>query len=418
MSTRRIEPLASPPDATVVVPGSKSITNRALVCTLLADGRSVLDGFLFSDDTEAMLGVVEALGAGIEADRAAARVIIDGVGDELAPGPLDLQARLSGTTSRFAAPLAARGRGPYRIDAAVPMRARPMEATVDALRMLGVEVEGDHLPLTIGGGLSGGTVRLPGDASSQFVSGLLLSGPGLDEGLRVELTTPAVSRPYLDLTVAVMESFGAKVDTADHQWWDIPPGQAYQARGYRIEPDASAASYFFAAAALTGGRVRVEGVGAAPLQGDWAFADVLATMGAEVERGAHYIEVRGTGVLEGIELNMADISDTAQTLAAVAPFAAGPTRVTGVGFIRRKETDRIGAVVTELRRMGIEADEEADGFVISPGRPRPARIETYDDHRMAMSFALVGLRQPGIEIANPDCVAKTFPEFFDVLAGL
>ncbi len=418
MSTRLMEPLGDPPDTVVTVPGSKSITNRALVCALLADGQSVLDGFLFCDDTEAMLDVVGALGGSLEIDRPGARVTVEGVGGALTSGPVDLHARLSGTTSRFAAPLAARGEGPYRLDAAPPMRVRPMAATADALRSLGVEVEGDYLPLTIGGGLAGGTVHLPGDVSSQFVSGLLLSGPGLSAGLRVELTTPAVSRPYLDLTVAVMEAFGAEIRTADHQWWEIPPGSYYQARDYLIEPDASAASYFFAAAALTGGRVRVEGVSSPPLQGDWGFVDVLGAMGARVERGANHIEVTGTGRLDGIDVEMTDISDTAQTLAAIAPFASGPVRVTGIGFIRGKETDRIAAVVTELRRMGIDAAEEVDGFLIHPGLPQPARIETYDDHRMAMSFALVGLREPGIEIADAHCVVKTFPDFFEVLATL
>jgi len=258
--------------------------------------------------------------------------------------------------------------------------------------------------------------------SSQFTSGLLLSAPcGPPGTVTIRLTTTPVSRPYLDMTVAVMRGFGAEVEQPDDRTFVVHrgPGSAYRAvDGYDIEPDASAASYLFAAAAITGGRVRVEGLGSSSLQGDVAFVDVLERMGAEVRHEPTAIEVRGTGVLRGVDADFTDISDTAQTLAAVAVFADGPTRVTGIGFIRRKETDRLAAVVTELRRCGIEAHEEDDGFVVHPGRPRPAVVQTYDDHRMAMSFALLGLRAPGIAIADPRCVDKTFPDYFTVLESL
>jgi 3-phosphoshikimate 1-carboxyvinyltransferase len=214
-----------------------------------------------------------------------------------------------------------------------------------------------------------------------------------------------------------MEAFGARLDEPDDHTFVVPPS-GYRATDYRVEPDASAASYFFAAAAICGGRVRVEGLGAASRQGDAAFVDLLEHMGAYVRREAGAIEVRGTGRLEGIEVDMSDLSDTAQTLAAVAAFASTPTRVTGIGFIRRKETDRIAAVVAELRRCGVDAAEEADGFVVRPGAVHGAVVQTYDDHRMAMSFALLGLRVPGIRIADPACVTKTFPTFFQVLDGL
>jgi 3-phosphoshikimate 1-carboxyvinyltransferase len=216
-----------------------------------------------------------------------------------------------------------------------------------------------------------------------------------------------------------MRAFGAEVDPdpARPNTYAVP-ATGYRPTDYRIEPDASAASYFFAAAAIVGGRVRIEGLGAGSLQGDVAFVDVLEQMGAEVERGTDVIEVRGTGRLQGVTVDMGDLSDTAQTLAAVAVFADGPTEVTGIGFIRGKETDRIAAVVTELRRCGIVATETEDGFRIEPGPPQPAVIQTYDDHRMAMSFSLLGLRAEGIQIADPACVAKTFPGYWDTLDQL
>jgi 3-phosphoshikimate 1-carboxyvinyltransferase len=287
---------------------------------------------------------------------------------------------------------------------------------LDALRSLGATVVGDALPVTVRGPLQGGTVRLPGDVSSQFLSGLLLAGPCVRGGLRVELTTPLVSAPYVAMTAAVMDAFGASVE-GDGEAWVVPEGR-YRAATYAIEPDASAASYFFAAAVLTGGRVTVDGLGRGSVQGDLAFVDVLERMGAVVERGDDHTTVAAGPRLTGVDVDLSALSDTAQTLAAVAVFAESPTRVRGIGFVRGKETDRLAAVVHELRRCGVEADETDDGFVVHPGPPHPAVVETYDDHRMAMSFALLGLKVPGIEIADPECVAKTFPEFwstFDLL---
>jgi 3-phosphoshikimate 1-carboxyvinyltransferase len=323
----------------------------------------------------------------------------------------DVDARLSGTTSRFLLPLLALGAGRYQLDGAPSLRTRPLTPLLDALRSLGAHVEGDHLPVTIGGPVRGGHVAVPGDLSSQFLSGLLLAGPAMPDGLTVDLTTDLVSKPYVTMTTAVMEAFGAEIDGLAV----APTG--YRGRRYAVEPDASAASYFFAAAAITGGRVTVPGLGTASLQGDLGFVDVLAAMGATVERGPGGTTVVG-GPLHGVDVDLADLSDTAQTLAAVAVFADSPTRVRGIGFVRGKETDRIGAVVTELRRCGIDAEETDDGFVVRPGTPSPARIRTYDDHRMAMSFALLGLRVPGIEIDDPEVVAKTFPGYWDAVSGL
>jgi 3-phosphoshikimate 1-carboxyvinyltransferase len=294
-----------------------------------------------------------------------------------------------------------------------------MDDLVDALRSLGVEVNAldrpGRLPLEITGPITGGHVAVAGDVSSQYTSGLLLAG-GV-AGLSVSLTTEAISRPYLDMTARVMEAFGATVSGDDGDTWHV--GGGYRAvDDFVIEPDASAASYFLAAAAMTAGRVRIEGLGRHSMQGDVAFADVLAQMGAEVEMGDEWIEVRG-GTLHGIEVDLRHISDTAPTLAAVAAVADGPTTVTGIGFVRGKESDRIGGPVRELRRCGVPAEVIDDGFVVRPsGPPTAARIETYDDHRMAMAFALIGLVVPGIDIVDPGCVAKTFPGYFAALDQL
>jgi len=420
---RRIEPLDGPIDAVIRVPGSKSITNRALVAAAVADGTSVLDGVLFADDTEAMLDSLDRLGIGLDIDRDACRVTIVGTGGAVPPGPADLDARMSGTTARFLAPLLASGPGPYRLGASEPMLARPMGDGLDALARLGAAVDEQgqpgHLPVLIRAGrpAASNEVRLRADVSSQFVSGLLLSAPLRPQGLVVRLDGTIVSRPYLDLTVGVMAAFGVVVDQPDDRSYVVPPGP-YRAARYRIEPDASAASYFFAAPAIAGGRVRVLGLGAGALQGDIRFVEVLEQMGAEVVRGSDFTEVRATGSLRGVEADLTDFSDTAQTLATTAVFADGATSVTGIGFIRRKETDRVAAVVAELRRCGIDATEDPDGWTIHPGSPSPATIRTYDDHRMAMSFALLGLRASGITIADPGCVAKTFPAFWDTFESL
>ena len=417
-TVQRIEPLTSPPDATIMVPGSKSITNRALVCAGLATGRSELRGIGRADDTDAMIAGISALGAQVAVDGTDASV--SGTSGRGPGRAVVLDARLSGTTARFLAPVAALGADPVRIDGGAPLRARPMDDIVSALEAMGAGLEtapGGHLPLTVRGPLRGGEVTIAAATSSQFASGLLLAAPCLAEGLTVRLAGQGVSRPYLDLTVDVMTAFGARVEVPDPLTFHVAPG-GYAGVEFRIEPDASAASYFFAAAAITGGRVRIEGLGSASLQGDLQFVHVLEEMGAAVRMTEQSTEVEGTGHLRGVRVDLRDFSDTAQTVAAVAVFADGPTTIDGIGFIRRKETDRIGSVATELRRIGIDVDVEADGMTIHPGTPQPGRIETYDDHRMAMSFAVIGLRAAGIEIADPGCVSKTFPNFWDTLDQL
>ncbi|GAA0813260.1 3-phosphoshikimate 1-carboxyvinyltransferase [Spirilliplanes yamanashiensis] len=401
-----VPPAPRPFDATVRPPGSKSITNRALLCAALAPGTSTLTGALFADDTRAMLGAVAALGAEVETDEGRGTVRVRGGLGQGGGGTVD--ARQSGTTSRFVLPAAALRAARTVVDGSAQLRARPFGPLLDALRELGATVEEEtpgFLPAAVTGPLTGGRVRLPGHLSSQFLSGLLMAGPLMRDGLAVELTSPLVSVPYVEMTAAVMRAFGVET-----QGLTVAPG-AYTAADYAIEPDASAASYLLAAPVIRGGRVTVEGLGTASLQGDVRFADVLERMGATVTRTADSITVEGPATIRGVDVDMADISDTAQTLAAVAVFADSPTRVTGIGFIRGKETDRVRAIVTELNRAGVDATEDDDGFTIRPGAPRPVSFATYEDHRMAMSLALLGLRAPGVRIEDPGCVAKTYPRF-------
>ncbi|GAA4459513.1 3-phosphoshikimate 1-carboxyvinyltransferase [Phytohabitans houttuyneae] len=412
--SRAVNPLTCQLDAVVRPPGSKSITNRALLCAALAPGRSTLTGALFADDTRAMTDAVVALGAAVTADPDARTLVVRGGGSP-APDAV-IFARQSGTTSRFVLPAAALFGTRTVVDGAPQLRARPFGPVLDALRQLGATVEElaepGFLPAAVSGPMRGGPVRVSGHVSSQFLSGLLMAGPLMRDGLEVSVTSELVSVPYVEMTKSVMAAFGVSVDGLS-----VRPG-GYRARHYDIEPDASTASYFLGAAAIAGGRVTVDGLGTGSLQGDVRFADVLERMGASVSRTADSLTVSSSGALRGVDVDMADISDTAQTLAAVAVFADSPTRVRGIGFIRGKETNRVAAVVTELRRAGIDATEDEDGFTITPGLPRPTAFQTYEDHRMAMSLSLIGLRVPGTEILDPGCVAKTYPDFFTDLESL
>ena len=417
-----VPPLRGPIDVVVTLPGSKSITNRALVCAALADGTSTLTNALHADDTEAMVEGLQALGVSIEPDWAAGRLTVAGTAGRPVSDVAIVDARQSGTTGRFLLPVAGLGEGLRRVDAANRMRERPMGDVIDAVRRLGGEVRDvgapGHLPVeVVGGTVAGGEVEVRGDVSSQFLSGLLLAGPAMRTGLVAHLVGDLVSQPYVDMTVAVMAAFGVEVARPDARTWIVAP-QTYAPADLTVEPDASAASYVFAAAALLGGRATVTGLGAGSLQGDLAFVDVLEQMGASVEQTADSTTVTGSGVLHGVDVDLRQLSDTAPTLAVVAAFADSPTRITGIGFIRGKETDRIGAVVTELRRLGVDAEEEADGFVVRPRPLRAATVQTYDDHRMAMSFALAGLRAEGVQIADPGCVVKTFPGYWRLLDEL
>ena len=419
-------PFDGPINARVRPPGSKSFTNRALCVAALARGTSMLRGVLFSDDTEAMLGCLEALGIATIVDRQACTVSVTGCGGVPNVDGVSLFVRQSGTTARFVMPLAALGQGNVTIDGHEQMRARPNGDLVEGLRQLGVRLESQSTLAEITGGLpirmhamgvAGGAVTVAGNVSSQYLSGLLLSGPCFADGLDVRVVGELVSQPYVDMTIATMRAFGATVEAIGYERFIVAPG-GYDACAYDIEPDASAASYFFGAAAICGGKVTVEGLGSSAIQGDIAFAAILGQMGATIEQSATETTVIVDKPLIGIAVDMADCSDTAQTLAAVAAYAHGPTSIRGIGFIRFKEIDRVNAVVTEMRRCGIGAQHDPDGFTINPALPQPCVVETSNDHRMAMSFALLGLGAPGIAIAGPGCVGKTFPDFFDVLESL
>lgn len=418
-----VEPLAAPPAGVEIrVPGGRSITNRALVAAALADGTSTLHGAGLSDDSEAMIDCLQALGATITV--AGTDVTVVGVAGR-PTGDVDVFTRLSGTTSRFVTAVAALADGPVRIDAHPPMRARPMGDLIDALRALGVTVEerGEpgHLPLTVTGPITGDVVEVPGTVSSQYISGLLLAAGGLpgSDGFTIELAgEQLVSAPYTSMTVHVMEAFGQLVAVTSR--FDVV-GDGYLPTEYAVEADAATAAYVLAAAAITGGTVTVPGLPTADLQADVALVDVLEAMGCTVTWAGRDVTVTGPdGPLRGGTFDLTAYSDMAPTVAVLGAFADGPVEVTGVGFIRGKETDRIAASVAELRRIGVAADETPDGFVVRPdGPPRgPAVIETYDDHRMAMSFALVGLVVPGISVADPGVVAKTHPGFWADLERL
>ncbi|MGD9636958.1 MAG: 3-phosphoshikimate 1-carboxyvinyltransferase, partial [Pirellulales bacterium] len=402
-------------------PGSKSITNRALVCAALAAGRSTLRGALDSEDTRVMIAALRELGINVTLRDEGHTLVVDGSGGLIPAGAAELFCANSGTTIRFLAALVTLGQGTFRLDGVARMRERPIEDLLAALRQLGADAESeshDGCPPVVvhANGLPGGTATVRGDISSQFLSGLLMAATAALAPVTLKIDGTLVSQPYVHMTLAVMQAFGVRVET-DTQLskFQIAAPLPYKPRDYDIEPDASAASYFWALAAITGGTVTVDGLSAESLQGDVAFVDCLATMGCVIERGADFITVTGRP-LHGVDVDMNAISDTVQTLAVVALFADGPTTIRNVGHIRHKETDRIGAVATELRKLGAVVEEREDGLVISPGKLRSATIDTYHDHRMAMSFALAGLRQRGVRVNDPGCTAKTYPNFFDDLA--
>jgi 3-phosphoshikimate 1-carboxyvinyltransferase len=417
-----IQPLVRPAAATVRPPGSKSITNRALICAALADGTSTLTGALDSEDTQVMIVALGQLGIAIESADAGQTLRISGCGGKLPSQTADLWVATSGTTVRFLTALVALGQGRFRLDGTPRMRERPIQDLLDTLTQLGVsarsELPGGCPPVVIdANGLRGGQATMRGDVSSQFLSGLLLASPYARSPLDLTIDGPLVSQPYIRMTLAVMESFGVSIDAAGLGSFRIAAPRSYRATDYAIEPDATAASYFWAAAAIYGGRVTVEGLSRKSLQGDVAFCDCLAKMGCSVTHAEDRITVVGGG-LSGIDVDMNAISDTVQTISAVALFAKGPTRIRGVAHNRHKETDRIGALATELRKLGAAVEEHDDGLTIVPGKLHAAHIDTYKDHRMAMSLSLVGLRIPGVFINDPGCTAKTYPGFFDDLARL
>jgi 3-phosphoshikimate 1-carboxyvinyltransferase len=400
------------------VPGSKSITNRALLLAAAADGTSELVAPLVSDDTVAFREALTGLGVDVEVGED--RWTVTGLGHAPRTGAA-VRCADAGTAARFLPVLAAAGEGEFTFDGSDQLRARPLGPLIRALAQLGAGVEsaaGGGLPLRITArGLSGGELTLDSSVSSQYLTGLLLSAPLMREPLTVA-ARGLVSRPYIDMTTALMRHFGAEVTRDTEGRLRVERG-GYTGSTLRIEPDASTASYVFAAAAVTGTTVTVPHLGKDSLQGDLRFAEVLARTGARVETGPDATTVTGTGPLRGgFDVDMGDISDTFMTLAAVAPLADGPVTIRGIRHARFKESDRITAVAENLRAGGIRVEEEEDRITVHPGPMAPTRIACHRDHRIAMAFSVLGLRAPGITLDDPDCVTKTFPGFHEELSRL
>jgi 3-phosphoshikimate 1-carboxyvinyltransferase len=429
-----ITPLANGPDATVTVPGSKSITNRALVLAALTpmDVPLTLDGALRSEDTEVMLDCLRRLGYLVEPDWDAdsPRIRFPFAERNRVPAETaELYVANSGTTIRFLTAMLATGKGRYRLDGVPRMRERPIRDLLDALNQIrGVRATseaGNGCPPVVveaDGEGAGQTIRVRADTSSQFLSGLLMAAPYYseheDQPVTIEVDGPLVSEPYVEMTLAMMRQWEYEVERPAPNVYRVQPADGHHGpMSYRIEPDASAASYFWALPAIVGGRVKVRGLTRDSLQGDVAFVDALARMGCRIDESPDGIAVAG-GPLRGIDIDMNAISDTVMTLAAVACFADGPTTIRNVAHIRHKETDRIAAVAAELRKLGAGVDEFPDGLRITPRPLTGCAVDTYNDHRMAMSLALVGLRVPGVVIRNPGCVAKTYPGFWQDLEKL
>ena len=413
-----ITPAGGPVGAAITPPGSKSLTNRALPIAALADGTSVLSGVLDSDDTQAMIQSLEKIGIRVEHNKELSQVTIHGEAGGIPNVEADLFIGNSGTTIRFLTSLLGIAGGTYRLDGIERMRERPIGPLVSALRALGANVvamsPGVCPPVAIASSrLKGGIVSISGNISSQYLSGLMMAAPLAENGVAIEIDGPLISKPYVEMTRAVMKSFGVECSISESfDRFEISGGQTYQSNDYAIEPDASAASYFWAAAAICGGRATVQGLGRESLQGDVGFVDCLEKMGCDVCWEENAVTVKGPAK-HGIDVDMSNVSDTVQTLSAVALFVDGPTTVRNVAHNRVKETDRIGNLAIELRKFGVTVDEHDDGLTIYPSHElHGADIETYDDHRMAMSLALVGLKLPGVKIHDPGCVSKTYPEFF------
>ncbi len=428
-----ISPIPHPLRATVRVPGSKSLTNRALIIAALANGMTTIHNALESDDSARCVESLRNLGYVVETLHATSLRVM-GLNGRIPKTKAELFVGNAGTAARFLTAMLTLGHGEYIIDGDARMRERPIGDLLDALNQLGIETNcpSGCPPVKIyANGLRGGSAVISGEVSSQFLSGLLIAAPYAQLPVEIILKSELNSKPYVDMTIAVMKDFGVSVEREGYSRFLIAP-QRYQAQNdYVIESDASTASYFFAAPAIVGGTVRVENISRDSKQGDIAFLDVLQKMGCEVREENNSILVgaqhasprskakRDAAPLRGIDIDMRDIPDTAQTLAAIAPFANSPTTIRGIASARVKETDRVAAMCNELRRIGVQVEEYSDGLKIYPcDKIRPATIQTYNDHRMAMAFALIGLRAEGITIDNPSCVSKTFPNYFEVLETL
>ncbi|MFI3237181.1 MAG: 3-phosphoshikimate 1-carboxyvinyltransferase [Lachnospiraceae bacterium] len=409
---------------TVTVPGSKSITNRALLLATLANGKSVLEGALFSADSRHFLQCVKDLSFVAEADEASAQMSVTGLGGEIPIKKASIYVGSAGTAARFLAGFLGCSEGEFFVDASEQMKKRPMGPLLDALEDVGATImcteEDRHFPMYItGNGIKTESITVDIDKSSQFLSALLISGCLAKKDLHIHIVGTH-GMAYIDMTIQMMEQFGVKVDRISGTEFLIRAGQNYEAREYLVEPDASAACYFWAIAAVLGVSITVAHTHFDSLQGDVAFAKILADMGCEVKDTEDGIQVTGpeNGILKAIKVDMHACSDQAITLAAIAPFADGVVEISGISHIRYQESNRLAAMVENLTAMGIEAIELEDGIRIQPGTPKATTVRTYDDHRLAMGFSVTGLRVPGMVIEDPMCCRKTFERYFDVLDEL
>lgn len=406
---------------TVTVPGSKSITNRALLLATLADGTSVLKGTLFSDDSRHFLECIRSLGFETKTEEDTKQITVTGLGGRLPKNEAEIYVGSAGTAARFLAAYLGCSEGSFLLDASEQMRKRPMKPLLDALEHIGAEVmcmesEG-HFPLRIvGHGICNTHITIDIDQSSQFLSALLISGFLSKEDLHIHIEG-SHGMAYIQMTIAMMQQFGVCVEQISEREFVIRSGQTYEAKEYQIEPDASAACYFWAMAAILGITVIVTDTHFTSLQGDVAFVKILEKMGCVVEDTPKGIAVTGpkNGLLKGIEADMHSCSDQAITLAAIAPFADSPVQIRGIGHIRLQESDRISAIVENLTALGLTVEEQEDAVTIYPGKIHGAEIQTHDDHRLAMGFSITGLRCPNITILNPMCCRKTFEHYFSVL---
>ncbi|MBM4278446.1 MAG: 3-phosphoshikimate 1-carboxyvinyltransferase [Deltaproteobacteria bacterium] len=404
----------------VVIPGSKSYTHRALIVSSLADGESILINALRSEDTDYTANALREFGIPIFWNED--QLHISGMGGIFKlPGERIFLGN-SGTSMRFLTAMASLINGRIVLAGSDRMRKRPMVELFNGLQALGGnaysrEEDGSLSVVVESDGLRGGVVKMRGKESSQFLSGLLMVAPYAKQDVYVEITDSLVSNSYVDITLDVMDSYGIEVKREGHHCFSVPAGQRYSPRVYSIEADASSASYFFSAAAITKGRVRVENFNPYSIQADAGFLNLLEKMGCWVILGDSWAGVHGSG-LHAIAIDMGDMPDLVPTLAVTAAFARGQTLIQNIGHLRLKESDRIAVLTTELRRMGIRVEEGEDWLKIEGGKGHGAEIDPHDDHRIAMSFAIAGLVIPGIKIKEPQCVKKSFPDFWEVFRRL
>ena len=403
------------------VPGSKSLTQRALVAAALAEGESCIRGALIAEDTRHLMAGLQQLGAHIEP--VASGIKVTGTGGAIAGRGREIFLGNNGTALRFLTALVCLGRGSYILTGEPRLRERPVGPLVEALQEMGVEItcRNNCPPVTVlANGLKGGRISLSNIESSQYVSALLLCGPYTAKGIELSLTGNIVSAPYIDLTVGVMKDFGAKIMQTGRHFYGVGTQSIYTGHNYDVEGDASSASYFFLAAALLKRPVRVYGIKLDSVQGDIGLLAILEKLGCRIAGGKTWVEVSATDDLVSGDMtfDMGNMPDMVPTVGVLAAYRAGRTTITNVAHLRIKESNRLAAMAAELGRIGIAAAESPDGLIIDGGTPRAADIETYNDHRIAMSFAVAGLVTPGIQIADKKCVDKSFPDFWRELAKI